>query len=509
MLVRLFPTSTWERWRMTTEALPSSFFRSDDNMRLFLTSKLTERQLGIENPADWYRVSAANLIEMCSPASRPAIAVEISRRAQVLCAGPRSESWLAALLRMAFPEKAGDWFLDWKFIHAQPTAEFWRDHGNVRKFFFDLQGVPLSSDGSSLPFQENLQSLTRSQVRAAPGGGGLLQCFESSVIKAIQAGFPAATHPPWRFNKVPNGFWDAQGNQRAFFEWAEKELRFHRKEDWYSATVPSLVELGAHSLLLRHKKSLPNALKHAFPEHEWLEWKFLNVSKGFWDSLPNQRRFFDHVIGAPNNPLDHWYTVSADAVVQQGGSRLLKSYGHSLRRALEAVYADHHWHAWLFQPQNHNIWDDATIRMEYFSWLGRQVGIARLEDWYSTLSVELLQQYRGGTLLARNGQSPVLAVLSAFPEHTWHEWRFRTVPVEFWMSRANRVRYFSWLQTEMGIDKTSMERWYSVTNADVAARHGASVLAEYYGGSVPNALRQIFPEHLWEDWRFVQRSAVS
>jgi hypothetical protein len=50
-------------------------------------------------------------------------------------------------------------------------------------------------------------------------------------------------------------------------------------------------------------------LSAAFPEHEWLPWKF-DTRKEFWGDLKNQRKFMDWISGQLNvrEPND-WYSV--------------------------------------------------------------------------------------------------------------------------------------------------------------------------------------------------------
>jgi hypothetical protein len=57
-----------------------------------------------------------------------------------------------------------------------------------------------------------------------------------------------------------------------------------------------------------YDSSIQTALKKIYPLHQWEEWKFPKVSKHFWDSLYNQRRFFDWLgkqVGVENGPNNH------------------------------------------------------------------------------------------------------------------------------------------------------------------------------------------------------------
>src|SRR5262249_40717127 len=57
--------------------------------------------------------------------------------------------------------------------------------------------------------------------------------------------------------------------------------------------------------------SLLPLLKDYLPEYEWLEWRFQQVPKGFWDKQANRRRYLDRLgqqLGI-KQPED-WYQLS-------------------------------------------------------------------------------------------------------------------------------------------------------------------------------------------------------
>ena len=51
-------------------------------------------------------------------------------------------------------------------------------------------------------------------------------------------------------------------------------------------------------------------LSAAFPEYEWLPWKFNKCPRNFWDDLKNQRKFMDWAgkeLGIKD--MSDWYKV--------------------------------------------------------------------------------------------------------------------------------------------------------------------------------------------------------
>jgi hypothetical protein len=75
--------------------------------------------------------------------------------------------------------------------------------------------------------------------------------------------------------------------------------------------------------------SLPKALRAIYPEHAWVEWKFLHVTKGFWQDRANRKMFFDEVgktLGVTQK--QGWYSHQAEDLSEFGGML----YKHHLRR---------------------------------------------------------------------------------------------------------------------------------------------------------------------------------
>jgi hypothetical protein len=60
---------------------------------------------------------------------------------------------------------------------------------------------------------------------------------------------------------------------------------------------------------------------------------------------------------------------------------------------------------------------------------------------------------------------------------------------------------FNKVKSVLGISKP--EDWYTVTSTAVCAAGGSTILTAHYGGSLPRALKCIYPEHEFNEWRFV------
>jgi hypothetical protein len=80
-------------------------------------------------------------------------------------------------------------------------------------------------------------------------------------------------------------------NQREYFDWLAKQLDIKTPDDWYNVKLADVDKLHGAGLLHQYGNSLVKALANVYPEYQWNEWKFTQVSKGYWDNIENQKKF--------------------------------------------------------------------------------------------------------------------------------------------------------------------------------------------------------------------------
>src|SRR5437763_1774865 len=98
----------------------------------------------------------------------------------------------------------------------------------------------------------------------------------------------------WRFDRVPMEFWKNTKTRREFFDWLGNQLGYKSMDDWYNVTVENIHEhVGSWLLNYYYNGSPSKALQSAYPEHNWMLWRFGRVPIGFWEKPENQREFFD------------------------------------------------------------------------------------------------------------------------------------------------------------------------------------------------------------------------
>jgi hypothetical protein len=70
-----------------------------------------------------------------------------------------------------------------------------------------------------------------------------------------------------------------------------------------------LYDIGAGGILKKY--TLLQLLSHAYPEHEWLPWKFSQTPKNYWEDVNNQRKFMEWASKELNiKDMTDWYKVA-------------------------------------------------------------------------------------------------------------------------------------------------------------------------------------------------------
>jgi hypothetical protein len=75
--------------------------------------------------------------------------------------------------------------------------------------------------------------------------------------------------------------------------------------------LKELLESGGREILDKYNWSSPLLLSAAYPELEWLPWKFASCPQNYWDDVQNQRTFMDWATKKLNiKDMSDWYKVS-------------------------------------------------------------------------------------------------------------------------------------------------------------------------------------------------------
>lgn len=174
----------------------------------------------------------------------------------------------------------------------QTPSGYWDDFANHR-VFFDWLGEKLAIDVCSCWYHVKKEEIS------SHGGGGLLSLFYSgSSVKSLMTVYPDTCWQPWRFERVPDGFWYKVENQLEFMEWVAQDMEITHMDKWHQVKVhrstiileinctqdASIYEKGGGRLLHHHYgDSLAALLQTVYPEHKFYPWLFqAKLSSDWW-----------------------------------------------------------------------------------------------------------------------------------------------------------------------------------------------------------------------------------
>jgi hypothetical protein len=137
------------------------------------------------------------------------------------------------------------------------------------------------------------------------------------------------------------------------------------------------------------------------------------------------------------------------------------------------------------------------------------------EDWYNITADDIRTVEGGSAVLKRWNFSASLAIMESVPPpkstHKWIPWLFKQLPrARFsWSSIEHQKEYADWLLHSVLLAKRPnqyasneiMNVWYECKISDLLENRGAT-LAYRYDLNLHKMLIQLYPDHLWDGWRF-------
>lgn len=159
------------------------------------------------------------------------------------------------------------------------------------------------------------------------------------------------------------------------------------------------------------------------------------------------RQFFDSSMATLSlRSMDDWYSVSLKRIqALKGGAGVLKRHGNSLREALASAYPNHMWLEWRFKRVPVGFWESPQNRRSFFieNFIkGSKSG--DLESLYELSTDDVIRAGGGGLLANKYSGSLIHTLKDSFPEHEWLEWRFSTVPLNFWSHTESQKAFVEW-----------------------------------------------------------------
>lgn len=245
---------------------------------------------------------------------------------------------LPELLMEIYPEH--EWSRE-RFLASPPTPT--RDKDRV--LFGMLQRKLGIAEGAHAAWYQ-----VRYDDVVAHDGESLLKRY-GSLLSLLQAFLP---HVPWdaaKFQTKPKLYWDSLEHQRLFLEELGRSLGFadDAHEEWYNVPIEVINSRGGEHLLAKFNRSLYGLLKTAFPEYQWLPWRFRHRGDRWFWSDPQVLQFTADYLASQfhlSTP-ESWYGLKT-AQLRSVGLQALLGSNVALTRFLALVFPEHVWDSGQF-----------------------------------------------------------------------------------------------------------------------------------------------------------------
>jgi hypothetical protein len=220
-------------------------------------------------------------------------------------------------------------------------------------------------------------------------------------------------------------------------------------EQWYQIGHEQLQQHAGGGLLCSFNGSVLQMLQSLRPEFPWIPWNFVQVPKGFWDSLSNRRLALDFLSkGLQIQHYADWYHIKLPQIrAKEGcGGALLSLYAGSTPQMLQDLCPEFRWVPWHFSNLPHGFWDDPKNQKQALEWLQKELGVRKWSDWYR-VTIDQIQAHGCSGLARRFDNCLSQLLLTVFPNAPLHVWKFRPedqIP-GFWLDANNLRQYFDWL----------------------------------------------------------------
>lgn len=212
-------------------------------------------------------------------------------------------------------------------------------------------------------------------------------------------------------------------------------------------------------------------------------------------------------LGIGATDFESWYKLEAEDFRRKKLRTLLMAHGDSVSKTLMDLFPEHKWDVDKFKyPRNY--WLNIDNQRAFVLKLGKKLGIPenQYEEWYKVQKKDVIS-HGGGVLIRRHNGSISGLLKTVFPEHEWDDAKFTKKPRNHWASLQNQRAFFATLGAKLGIDNDDLEAWYKVSPSVIEEHGGRHMLQQC--GSYVDLLRTIFPDHVWDPFKFKSVVGIS
>jgi len=258
-------------------------------------------------------------------------------------------------------------------------------------------------------------------------------------------------------------------------------------------TVKQFVYHGAHTCM-KNFDGYFELLKFAYPEIDWIPWRFQSVPRDYW-SEPKHHRFYAEWLGKVlgYRKLEDWYQIAVDDFKNHSGDGLLVlHYNGSPIQFVSEMFPEKDWLPWLFPAVPGDHWGTPENQRKFLEWVLDQERLETVKSDIVLLTDRVIKQYKGGSSLLLTHKNTMDCIKSVFPEFSFEPSDFEQVGRGFWEDQDNQKAWLLNLGDKLGFRKPT--DWYAIREQDFE-EHGGISLINYYESSPAKVVLSLLPEH--------------
>jgi hypothetical protein len=234
-------------------------------------------------------------------------------------------------------------WIDWKFKQTQQA--FWKSKENQKKY---LEWLFIQLGYTQIEDWYNISG----NIIKENYGVGLLNYY-NSISEILKNIYPEYNWLCWKFKITSTLFWKDKNNHKIYADWLFNKLNYKKMEDWYNISINIIKENYGGGLLNYYNRSPTQFIVKLYPEYNFLEWKFIQTKKYYWDNIENQKKYIVWLFKELKfTKMEDWYTISrCDFIKNYGDGLLQQQYNSCPIQLLINVYPEYKWEISKFKKR--------------------------------------------------------------------------------------------------------------------------------------------------------------
>ena len=275
--------------------------------------------------------------------------------------------------------------------------------------------------------EEDCYKLTKKIFVDNLGHGLIKNYYNSSPYILLKSLYTNYNWLPWMFIQTPATIWKDFKYHELYAKWLGEILGYTKPDDWYDISLDDFRNNYGYGLLHGYYDASFRKFLNKIFKYEWLEWRFTQTAKNYFDSLDNRKQFAEYLKKKLNyKTKKDWCKLTTEIIQEYGGSGMLYTYyNNSVYKYLNDILYPDYILPWNLRCTSKGFWDNTENHKDYADWLYTELGYTSMEDWYKVSRRDIANNDGGGLLKLHYKSSPKNFVMSIYSDYNWVKSKFQ------------------------------------------------------------------------------------